>query len=69
LPTASRSRVPRDRLVGGAEATLLDDKEARTAATALTRQHRVLQAILVPLGHRIMGYKTTHYELGRAAAE
>jgi hypothetical protein len=55
--------------VGGAEATLLDDKEARTAATALTRQHRVLQAILVPLGHRIMGYKATHYELGRAAAE
>jgi PPOX class probable F420-dependent enzyme len=50
-----------------AEAMLLDDKEARTAAGALARQHRALQAILVPLSHRIMRYKTMHYELSPLA--
>jgi PPOX class probable F420-dependent enzyme len=46
-----------------ARATLLDDDQARTAATALSHRHRVLQGILVPLSHRIMRYKTMHYEL------
>ncbi len=50
-----------------AQATLLDDEEARKAAKALARRHRVLQAILVPLGHRLMHYKTMHYELSTPA--
>ena len=50
-----------------ARATLLDDDDARTAANALARQHRVLQAILIPLAHRIMRYKTMHYELSTPA--
>ena len=46
-----------------ARATLLDDEQARLAARALGRRHRVLQAILVPTAHRLMGYRTLHYEL------
>jgi len=46
-----------------AEATLLDGDQARTAANALARRHPVLQGILVPLSHRLMRYKTMHYEL------
>ncbi len=50
-----------------AQATLLDDDQARIAADALARRHRVLQAILVPLSHRLMRYKTMHYELSTPA--
>ncbi len=50
-----------------AQATLLDGDQARTAADALARRHRLLQAILVPLSHRLMGYKTMHYELNTPA--
>jgi PPOX class probable F420-dependent enzyme len=46
-----------------ARAKLLDDHEARVAARALARRHRVLQAMLVPVAHRLMRYKTMHYEL------
>jgi uncharacterized protein len=46
-----------------ARATLLDGEQARVAARALARQHRVLQAILVPTAHRLMRYRTMHYEL------
>ena len=46
-----------------ARATLLGDEQARIAAKALARRHRVLQAILVPLAHRLMRYQTMHYEL------
>ena len=46
-----------------ARATLLDGEQARAAARALARQHRVLQAILVPTAHRLMRYRTMHYEL------
>ncbi len=46
-----------------ARATLLDGEQARIAAQALARRHRVLQAILVPLAHRLMRYQTMHYEL------
>jgi uncharacterized protein len=44
-------------------ATLLDGEQARVAARALARRHRVLQAILVPTAHRLMRYRTMHYEL------
>ena len=46
-----------------ARATLLDGEQARVAARALARRHRVLQAILVPAAHRLMRYRTMHYEL------
>ncbi len=47
----------------GAQATLLKGSDARVAARALAGRHRVLQAMLVPLGHRLMRYRTLHYEL------
>ena len=46
-----------------ARATLLDGEQARVAARALARRHRVLQGILVPTAHRLMRYSTMHYEL------
>lgn len=46
-----------------ARATLLEDDQARIAAKALARRHRLLQAVLVPLAHRLMRYQTMHYEL------
>jgi uncharacterized protein len=47
----------------GARATLLSDGQAKIAANALARRHRLLQAALVPVAHRILGYRTMHYEL------
>jgi uncharacterized protein len=44
-------------------ASLLAGEQAQIAARALARRHRVLQGILVPLAHRLMGYRTLHYEL------
>ena len=46
-----------------ARATLLDGEQAHVAARALARRHRILQAILVPATHRLMRYRTLHYEL------
>jgi uncharacterized protein len=46
-----------------ARATLLDGAQARVAAKALARRHRVLQGILVPVAHRLLRYRTMHYEL------
>jgi PPOX class probable F420-dependent enzyme len=46
-----------------ARATLLDGEQARIAARALARRHRILQAFLVPAAHRLMHYRTMHYEL------
>ena len=46
-----------------ARARLLDGDEARVAARALAGRHRLLQAIVVPLLHRLRRYRTLHYEL------
>ena len=46
-----------------ARATLLDGDDARVAARALGRRHRVLHTVLVPLIHRLSRYRTMHYEL------
>ena len=46
-----------------ARATLLDGEQARIAAQALARRHRVLQGLLVPLAHRLLRYQAMHYEL------
>jgi PPOX class probable F420-dependent enzyme len=47
----------------GATATLLTADEAHIAARALARRHPVLQRVVVPLAHRLMHYRTMHYEL------
>jgi uncharacterized protein len=46
-----------------ARATLLDGADAKVAARALARRHRVLQGVMVPLAHRLARYRTMHYEL------
>lgn len=46
-----------------ARAILLDGAEAKLAARALARRHRVLQAVVVPVTHRLARYRTMHYEL------
>ena len=46
-----------------AQATLLEGDQARVAARALARRHRVLQGVAVPLMHRVARYRTMHYEL------
>ena len=46
-----------------ARAILLDGAEAKLAARTLARRHRVLQAVMVPVMHRLARYRTMHYEL------
>jgi uncharacterized protein len=46
-----------------AQATLLEGEDARVAARALARRHRVLQGLVVPVMHRLSRYRTMHYEL------
>ncbi len=46
-----------------AHAMLLQGDDARLAARALARRHRVLQAVLVPVFHRLGRYSTMHSEL------
>jgi PPOX class probable F420-dependent enzyme len=46
-----------------ARALLLDGADARVAARALAHRHHVLQAVVVPLTHRLMRWRTMHYEL------
>jgi PPOX class probable F420-dependent enzyme len=46
-----------------ARAVLLEGEQAKTAARALARRHRVLQGLLVPVAHRLAHYRTMHYEL------
>ncbi len=50
----------------GAVARRLSGDEAKVAARALARKNPVLQGVLVPLGHRLMRFRTgrtVHYEL------
>jgi hypothetical protein len=46
-----------------ARSRLLDGDEAREAARAIARRQPILQGLLVPLAHRLMRYRTLHYEL------
>jgi uncharacterized protein len=46
-----------------ARSRVLDGDEARHAARALARRQPILQGVLVPLAHRLMRYRTLHYEL------
>jgi uncharacterized protein len=47
-----------------ARATLLEGTQARVAARALARRHPVLHGMVVPFAHRLLRYRTMHYELG-----
>jgi PPOX class probable F420-dependent enzyme len=47
----------------GARSRLLDGEEARHAARAIARRQPILQGLLVPLAHKLMRYRTLHYEL------
>ena len=47
----------------GARSRLLDGEEARRAAHAIARRQPILQGLLVPLTHKLMRYRTLHYEL------
>ena len=60
-PSTLRGRVTGAPIA--AQARLLADREADLAAKALARRHRLLQGVLVPIAHRLMGYQTMHYEL------
>ncbi len=44
-------------------ARLLSGDEAAHAGSALRRKYRIVHGILVPLAHRLRGYKTVHFEL------
>jgi uncharacterized protein len=46
-----------------AHSRLLSGEEATHAARALTQRQPILQGLLVPLTHRLMRYRTLHYEL------
>ena len=46
-----------------ARTRLLSGQEEAQARRALARRHPLLQGLVVPLGHRLMRYKTMHFEL------
>ena len=46
-----------------ARSRLLEGDEARRAARAIARRQPILQGVLVPVAHRLMRYRTLHYEL------
>jgi uncharacterized protein len=46
-----------------ARARQLDGDEAVRASRLLAGKHRLLHGVLVPLAHRLRGYRTLHFEL------
>ena len=62
-PSTVRGRVTGPTI--GAHARLLDGDEAARAARAIARRQPILQGLLVPVAHRLMRYRTLHYELTR----
>jgi uncharacterized protein len=60
-PATLRGRATGPSLHGTAR--LLDGGQAKLAAQALARRHRVLQGVLVPAAHKLLRYQTMHYEL------
>ena len=47
----------------GARARVLGGSESEHASRALNKKHPILHGVLVPLAHRLRGYKTIHIEL------
>lgn len=60
-PSTMRGRVRGEAI--GARSRLLDGEEAERAARAIASRQPILQGVLVPLMHRLMRYRTLHYEL------
>jgi uncharacterized protein len=60
-PSTVRGRVTGPTI--GARSRLLDGDEAAHAARAIARRQPLLQGVLVPVAHRLMRYRTLHYEL------
>ena len=61
VPSTLRGKPTGEPVTG--RAVLLEGEDAKTAARALARRHRVLHGFLVPLVHRLARYQTMHYEL------
>jgi PPOX class probable F420-dependent enzyme len=60
-PATVRGRPTGDAIA--ARSRLLDGDEAKRAARAIARRQPILQGVLVPVAHRLMRYRTLHYEL------
>jgi PPOX class probable F420-dependent enzyme len=60
-PATVRGRPTGDAVA--ARSRLLEGEEAKRAARAIARRQPILQGVLVPLSHRLMRYRTLHYEL------
>jgi PPOX class probable F420-dependent enzyme len=60
-PSTVRGRVTGATI--GARSRLLQGEEAKHAARAIAHRQPLLQGLLVPVYHRLMRYRTLHYEL------
>jgi PPOX class probable F420-dependent enzyme len=60
-PSTVRGRVTGATI--GARSRLLEGEEAERAARAIAHRQPLLQGLLVPVYHRLMRYRTLHYEL------
>ena len=60
-PSTVRGRVTGATI--GARSRLLEGEEAERAARAIAHRQPLLQGVLVPVAHRLMRYRTLHYEL------
>ena len=60
-PATVRGRPTGDAIA--ARSRLLEGDEAKHAARAIARRQPILQGVLVPVAHRLMRYRTLHYEL------
>ena len=60
-PSTVRGRVTGPAI--DARSRLLDGEEAKHAARAIAHRQPLLQGLLVPVYHRLMRYRTLHYEL------
>jgi PPOX class probable F420-dependent enzyme len=60
-PSTMRGRVTGPEMA--ARSRLLDGDEAARAARAIARRQPILQGVLVPVFHKLMRYRTLHYEL------
>ncbi len=61
LPSTARGKPTGQPL--RARARVLGGEESAHAGRLLARKHPILHGVLVPLGHRLRGYKTVHIEL------
>jgi PPOX class probable F420-dependent enzyme len=50
-------------------AQLLEGAEAERAARLLAAKHPLLHGVLVPLAHKLKGFRTVHYRLTPAGAD